>query len=41
MSSNASKVKYYDISGKQIEKPVKGINIVKYGDGTVKKQLYK
>lgn len=41
ISSEASEVKYYDISGKQIDKPVKGINIVKYDDGSVKKQLYK
>lgn len=41
ISSKASEIKYYDMSGKILDNPVKGINIVKYEDGTIKKKVYK
>lgn len=41
ISSNTSEIKYYDMSGKILNNPVKGINIVKYEDGTIKKKVYK
>ncbi|MCD8290392.1 MAG: hypothetical protein LUC91_02695 [Prevotella sp.] len=32
---------YYTIDGKQINAPTKGINIVRYSDGTTKKIMVK
>ena len=41
ISAISSDKKYYDVSGKRLDKPTKGINIVKYGNGTTKKVTYK
>ena len=39
--SNATETERYDINGKRIATPQKGINVVKMSDGTVKKVLVK
>lgn len=39
--SDASAVEYYSVSGLRLEKPVKGINIVRKADGTVSKLMVK
>ena len=39
--SDAVPVAYYDVTGRQIDGPRKGINIVKMSDGTAKKVLVK
>ena len=36
---NASVVGYYNINGQRIPAPVRGINIVKYSDGSIKKMM--
>ena len=37
VSDEAEPVAYYDLQGRKINKPDKGICIVRYGDGTTKK----
>ena len=32
---------YYDLNGRQLDKPQKGINIIRYPDGTSRKVLMK
>lgn len=41
LNGNATVVGYYNISGTEVSAPVKGINIVKYSDGTVRKIMVK
>ena len=41
VGSDAVPVAYYDVTGRQIDGPRKGINIVKMSDGTAKKVLVK
>ena len=38
-STPAHQVARYDISGRILEKPVQGVNIVKFSDGTIKKEI--
>ena len=40
-NDNATEVARYDIYGHRLSEPTKGINIVKYSDGTVKKMIIK
>lgn len=40
-ASDAMEVARYDISGRLLDKPVQGINIVRFSDGTVKKEFVK
>ena len=37
----ATVVEIYDLSGRQVNTPVKGINLMKMSDGTVKKVIVK
>ena len=39
--SNSSPVSIYDLSGRKIDKPQKGINIIRYADGSSRKVLLK
>lgn len=39
-TKNLEAVAIYDINGKRLERPVKGLNIIKYNNGTVKKIIY-
>ena len=40
-TSTATVVEIYDLSGRQVSTPVKGINLMKMSDGTVKKVIVK
>ena len=40
-SNSAKEVKIFDLSGNRIEKLQRGVNIVRMGDGTVKKVIVK
>lgn len=36
---DATEVERFDLSGRKITKPVQGVNIVRYSDGSVKKEI--
>ena len=40
-SEDVTEIARYDISGRMIGKPQKGINIIRYSDGTTRKVLVK
>ena len=40
-TSNAAEIARYDIYGHKLDKPTKGINIIKYSDGTTRKEIVK
>ena len=39
--NNAVEVARYDIHGRLITEPTKGVNIIKYSDGTTRKEIVK
>ena len=41
MSSEAKEIARYSVNGQQLAVPTKGVNIVKYSDGSVKKEIVK
>ena len=41
MSSEVKEIARYSVNGQQLAVPTKGVNIVKYSDGSVKKEIVK
>ena len=41
MTSDAKELSRYSVNGQRLTAPTKGLNIVKYSDGSVRKEMVK